>query len=78
MIKTLIIIIAILLYSWVGLQLFNIGVDAIGGRARYLQEMKRTNPEINVCVAYVTAVFIFAALWPFYLLRGIIRGNKEK
>ena len=76
MIKTLLIIIAILIYLWIGYNLFQAAVKALGGRMRYVNEIARDNPKVDPWIVYFWAGFLVMMFWPYYLLEVVFNRRK--
>jgi hypothetical protein len=75
-IKPLLIIIAILIYLWIGYNLFQAAVKALGGRMRYVNEIARDNPKVDPWIVYFWAGFLVMMFWPYYLLEVVFNRRK--
>lgn len=76
MIKPLLIIIAVLIYLWIGYNLFRAAVKALGGRMRYVNEIARDNPKVDPWIVYFWAGFLVMMFWPYYLLEVVFNRRK--
>lgn len=73
MIKVCIILIIILLYLWLGVRMFELGVEHYGGKDAYVAEIEKEHPGVNPTILFNLALLFLTLFWPYFIIEGIIR-----
>lgn len=72
------IVIFLLIYCIVGIGLFMLALNLLGGIENYKEEIKRENPRSNPNVLIFFATIIFMTTWPYYLIKSFFERKEEK
>lgn len=59
----------VLLYLVLGLWVWTLGTDALGGKDQYLMLLAKDYK--HPCILYYTALVAVVIFWPIFMIRGI-------
>lgn len=76
MIKILIILIVILLYLWVGYNLFRTAIDSFGGPLAYVEKIVRDDSKVDPWLVYFWSGFLVLMFWPYFLIKGMTNRRR--
>lgn len=74
--KTLLIVIGVLLYLFIGCRIFEAAVNNYGGPENYIEYIAEENPKANPHVAYTLANILVMTAWPYFITKAMIDRRK--